>query len=841
MFSYVHHDRRKNKIHLWEKVGNRTVHNQFDHAIEYFVKSKVNSNLKTIYGDSVEKKVARHPSEIKKLKADGIETFETDFSEETKFLYKHYKDKLEPNVESFRVVSLDIEVAVERKFKWLREPIIENCLFPINLITMDFINEKYICTLGTQEYTGTSETVQKYITCANETDLLNRFISIWKKASPDIVIGWNVDGFDIKYIIQRMMVLGIDHNQLSSIGDVIEKKNTGMFKIPGTSIIDYLALYKKFMSNVKTLPSYSLQSVAMEEIGEGKLEYDGAINEFYKTDWNKFVEYNIQDTVLVEKIDAKLKFIRLMIMFCSEARVPFERVYSSISVIEGYMYQYLHEDGYVFPDFPYEVDQDAMEEIEKDPDEYDDDEESTGIIGGYVEAHPGFYYNCLSYDVESLYPTNIMTYNVSPENKVSGITKDEALNKNLILTPVDGVYYTRQVGILPKIIKRVFEERKYFKKLMKECENKGDHEGAAYYNLQQMTRKIFINSVYGVLGNKFFHFFDEDNANVVTAGGRDLIKFLAYNANEYFRDHFYKSAKKYFPQSTLKPNILSRMGVLIDTDSLFLQLNEIKKYLDPKADNIEFMMKMDKEVIAPFFNTLLDIQASKYDVENIVNFKREKVILKQYIQKKKNYITQIIADENVMYDKPKLKFTGIAIVRSDTPMHCRQTLKNMVEFMFSQDKLDINQLNNMIKKYYSDFKKQDPKNVSVNKNVNDYDKYAYPGEWYSKNGLVFKKRTPFHVKSAAIHNYMVNEFDLPLMEIGSGSKTKIVYLKPNNFLKVQSISFVGNWPTEFSKHFKIDHERQFQKYFIDNMQQMFTIIGLGNIDIAKRTLEVEED
>jgi hypothetical protein len=287
--------------------------------------------------------------------------------------------------------------------------------------------------------------------------------------------------------------------------------------------------------------------------------------------------------------------------------------------------------------------------------------------------------------------------------------------------------------------------------------------------------------------------------------------------------------------------VIDRITVLIDTDSLYFQLNELKQYLSPDSNNIDFINKMDKEVLSPFLDKLLAIQASKYNIENIINFKREKIILKQYIQKKKNYITQIIADENVVYDKPKLKFTGIAIVRSDTPMHCRKTLKSMVEYMFDQDTLNFDQLNEMVKGYYKEFKKQNHKDVAVNKNVNDYDKYAHPGEWYSKNGLIIKKSTPGHVKAAAVHNYMVSEFDMPVMEIGSGSKTKIVYLKPNNFLHVDCVSFVGNWPDEFKKHFKIDHERLFNKFFIDNMQKMFTIIGLGEIDIEKKTLEVEDD
>lgn len=837
-FSYIHYDRVKNKIHLWEKFGQKTIYTVHDHKVEYYYGCDHKTSLKSIYGENVEKRVKNKKYEVENLKREGIKTFETDFSEETKFLYKHFKEPLEPKYENYRVASLDIEVAVEPKFIWLRNPSPDLAIYDINLITIDFIGEGLTYTLGTTPYTGNSELVKNYILCKDEKDLLNKFIKLWKASDIDIVTGWNVDGFDIKYIIHRMIRNGIDYNQLSQTGNVIEKKKDGRYKIPGVNILDYMALYKKFTFNVKTLPSYSLQSVSMEELGEGKLEYEGSINTFYKTDWNKFVEYNIQDAHLVSKIENKLKFIQLAIRFCSEALVPFERVYSSICVIEGYIYQYLHNEGYVFPDFPYEV----QEEIDLDSledefsDDEDDEDEKKGIEGGYVEAHSGFYYNLLSYDVESLYPNMIMAFNISPETKVIGIDDDEARRRNLIFTPINGVYYTREPGIFPKIVKKVFDERRFFKKKMKNHENLGELAEAAYYNLQQMTRKIFINSVYGVLGNKFFHFFDEDNANAVTAGGRDLIKFLAYNANDWLKFHFKKKIKKHFPEYNLTHSD-SRIAVLLDTDSCYLNLDEIVTELHKVTgkNKIELMNILDDEYIAKFFKSLLNIYAEKYGIENIINFKREKVITKMYIQKKKKYITQIVANEEVVYDKPKLKFTGIEIVRSDTPLYCREKLEEFFSYMFDQERLDYDDLNQRIKDYYKEFKTQDPKYVSINKAVKEYEKYCYPGEWYIANGLSFKKRTPMHVKSAAHYNYLIQELNLPLSEISSGNKTKIVYLKKNNFLGIGSLSFIGNWPEEFNEHFKIDFEMQFQKYFIDVVQRMFDIVGLGQI-IVKKTM-----
>jgi DNA polymerase elongation subunit (family B) len=335
---------------------------------------------------------------------------------------------------------------------------------------------------------------------------------------------------------------------MSPTGKHIKKRN-GKWNIPGVACLDLMELYKKF--SYQNQSSYSLNYIGLQEVGEGKLDFEGQINDLWSRDWELFVDYNIQDCFLVRKIEAKRKFIDLVINLCTETRTPFERVVSTISVVEGYMLRYMHRKNIIFPD-----------NINLS---YDDDAEDEKIEGGYVEAHPGFYNFLLSIDATSLYPSNIRMFNISPETKV--LNPD--VTHNLIKTPIEGLYYTKETGILPEVVSDIFFERKRFQAEMKKSRDAGDHVMEEYFDAQQLIRKILVNSIYGVLCNKFFHFFDLDNASAVTAIGREAIQYIAKCNCEFFKNVFPEIATEYYPNSTLKKtDVPNRIVRVIDTDSV---------------------------------------------------------------------------------------------------------------------------------------------------------------------------------------------------------------------------------------------------------------------------------
>ena len=620
---------------------------------------------------------------------------ETDLSPEVLYLQEEYGDKeLEVNTKDFRICVLDIEIAGgngghlpsetitfrrtdsaawehltlgeleqvdgyknfqvnykgsiqkyrDTEYAKADFPDPDKTEYPINLITAYDSATGKTTTFGLGEYTGSQDF--EYHGYRTEISMLRSFFEWFHEKNFDILTGWNVEMFDLKYIVNRSFYI---QNELCETGFVQEalalmspchpyvymRKSEGDFapKVKDLLVIDYLDLYKKF--TYKTETSYKLQAIGMKVCGEGKVEYEGSINAFYKRDWNRFVEYNVQDVLLVKKIDEKKRFLDLAVTFAYQALVPIDKIFSSVATIEGYILRYLHQHKMVMPNRPKEkrpdwwvdenmfiakelsdpsnpnsemievvqnVGEDA-EEVEKKIgrenkaylDDFSDGDDSRKkektteteksvlamyynedhtdfdlfktdfryrVKGGHVEANPGMYTSSLCFDVASLYPHMIIQYNISPETKV--IKPGEEEKKALIESEINGVYFKRTKGILPTIVKRIFDERSSFKKRMfKETPGSDAHN---YYNSMQQVRKILINSMYGVMINEFFHFYDPDLARAITRGGRRLIRFLSQKA-EKAAIMLARNPKRWFPDA--EPFELTKETLsLIDTDSV---------------------------------------------------------------------------------------------------------------------------------------------------------------------------------------------------------------------------------------------------------------------------------
>lgn len=499
----------------------------------------------------------------------------------------------------------------------------EKARYPVNLITVTSNRTGIATTFGVGEYKGNSETVQDYRAYRTEISMLKAFFQWFKEQKFDILTGWNSNGYDIPYLYVRTAEqLGRDFQSgegmdlMSPVGKirkVMHRDKTGQFRvgvsITGLLTIDYLELYKKFVN--KTEVSYKLQDIGQSVVGQGKVQYEGSINNFYKTNWDRFVEYNIQDVRLVEKIDAKKRLLELCITLAYQTLIPIDCVFSTIKTCEGYVIRTLHGNGMVLPNRREGVDDWWAREgmfnakVRKDPSDPnselidvvenlntgDDDEEeedwscdwlgfvdSDGeqeksyapeadgqmfyVKGGHVESNPGLFKDSLCFDVASLYPHVIIQYNISPETKVT--IHDDCDKSGLIESEINGVWYRREKGVLPLIIKKIYDERAKFKKAMF-----GEKHGSDQYNYfhsMQMVRKILINSFYGAMINKWCHFYDVDLARSVTRGGRVLIRFLTEKGEKAARmlaakpEVVFPGAKPFVP----KDRVLS----LIDTDSV---------------------------------------------------------------------------------------------------------------------------------------------------------------------------------------------------------------------------------------------------------------------------------
>jgi len=827
MFKRIYYNRNSNKIQLWETVDGKTVKTEENPELIFYVHDKTKtSDITDIYENPVKSKVADSVESMKAFKDAGIKTCETDIPVEVKYLQQRYlNQELKVNMKDINICFLDIEIASPNEF-----PKPEEAKWPVNLVTMKFSKSNRLVTLGNKPFDefkvdGTNF-VKEYHYVPDEKELLERVIEITRKEKVDIFTGWYSDGFDYLYLHNRKENLGIK-KCFSPVNDD-RVTAAGAVKFGGVSILDLQTLYKKFTYSPRE--SYSLQAIGMFELGEGKLDYEGTINTAWRDDWHNFVNYNVQDVLLVDKLEAKTRFIELVINISYQALIPFENVFSQMSVLTGYILRFLHGQGMVLPDREHQT--------------------KGKLPGAYVMAVPGMYEKIVSFDVASMYPHMLMEYNIGPDTLIENPTEEE--KKYCYSTPlsehktwtiaggekfkVGGVYYRKdKVSILSKIVKKIFDERKEMKKLMYEARDKGDTNLQTYYDRQQQIRKILINSMYGVLGNKHFHLYNIKCAMTITLSSQHLIKYLSNTTNDYFKNYFWQN-EDYFPVQDEKNKLEKDPCILIDTDSNYFCFDEMfqKMGLNFKDDNefVNWINKFNKDFLKQFFSEILNFYAEQFGVKQIIDFEKEKVITAMIILAKKKYVTKIKDDEGKIYDKPYMKVTGVEIIKTSTPSFNRKILPNIVDLIFdTKDKETVLTKLRIIKKQ---FRQQDISDISSPRGISEYTKYAEPMQTYLKDGLTYKSGVPMHARAAINYNYTIakNKFT-HLIPVNNGTKLKFVFVKENtNFLKQNVVAFINQYPEEFKDIFEIDFDLQFEKSFLGIIQRFFDALGWGEINLS---------
>jgi len=847
---------KKNEMEYWYIDHGKTIHETEEIHHSYYIDDpEKKSTITDIYGTPVIEKSAKSWFDVKDIR-NMVKTYEVDISQEIKFLHNKWGDDvLTVDMNQFQIGTLDIEVQADNKF-----PYPEQAEFPINLISLHLSKTNKVTTFGLKPYSGTTSLITDYRYFATEKELLTSFILFFRKARIDILSGWNLRLFDVPYIINRCKVLNLESKEINgrvhrlSLSPVYEYRERshhagyhiegGGYEICGLSILDGLDLYKNFEKEKREF--YNLNYIGKLEVGEGKLEFEGSINDLWKRDWNKFVEYNVQDVWLTKKINDTKKYIDLAINFCYQTLIPFEKIFSTLNLVTGYILKILHQNGMVLPDR--------------------NKEETEFLPGAYVMAKEGLHKWCMNFDVESMYPSMIRTFNISPETLVLNPKN----TTNLIKTPVDGVYYRKdKVGIMAQVVNHIFTERKQYKLLKSICDLKesgvsteeiakrldkpvtkikqlisgiiGEHGTSKYYDSQQYVRKILSNSLFGNLANKHFSLYSYHNAKVITQGGQSLIKFIAKSTNEYFKKFVNDIVKQTLPQFYKSDIILEKdVCVLVDTDSEYLCFDElIDKFGVTFASNNEFRdwcEKLNKQFLAPFFEKLIDYYFKHFNTNGTVNFVREKIISKMLILAKKKYVIELVDKEGISYDPPVLKYTGIEIVRTDTPMFCRNKLKEITADILGTENKEF--ILSRLRQIKQEFMTAPISDISSPTGIAGYSEYAQDIEYYKENGLVYKKGCPIHVRAAINYNFIINKHNLPLVPVTNGTKMKFVYLiKNTNELQQNVIGFIGKWPEEFDKLFVVDAELQWEKSFQSIVQRFFDVLKWGEITMVKTALD----
>ena len=359
---------------------------------------------------------------------NGVEGLEVHGYE--RFVYQWISESFPTEVEfdmtKMKIYTIDIEVACENGF-----PDVQASAEEMLCITMKNVITKETITWGTREFdTGDTE----YRVFWSEQEMLLDFLTWWTQNTPDVITGWNCNLYDIPYICRRMdRVLSEKHvrslspwNKVDMREIKIRGRDNLAYDIAGVTILDYLDLYQKF--TYTNQESYRLDHIAYVELGQNKLDHSQFENfkDFYTSDWQRFVEYNIQDVNLVDRLEDKMKLIELALTLAYDAKVNLNDVYSQVRMWDTLIYNELKQRRIVPP---------PKVSTKKD-DKY---------AGAYVkEPKPGVYDWVVSFDLNSLYPHLIMQYNISPETLVderySGVSVDKLLEQKV--TPNPCLLYT---------------------------------------------------------------------------------------------------------------------------------------------------------------------------------------------------------------------------------------------------------------------------------------------------------------------------------------------------------------------------------------------------------------
>ena len=782
-----------------------------------FVPSNKESKYKTLDGRNVGKVEFESIPDAKKWIDEYEDVSGFEYFGNTRYQYSfiadQFPDKVDWDIKQIRLITIDIECESENGF-----PDADEAIEPIISITAKEHTTKKIVVFGMNNFVNDRPDVN-FVKCATERDLIEKFKEFWLEYNPDIVTGWNVKFFDMPYLMNRFRRLMGDEYilQFSPWGVVTQQsarvtakgfnKEQKYWDIMGVATLDYLDLYRKH--TFVRRESYKLDYIGEVELGENKNEnpYD-TFKEFYTKDYQQFIEYNIQDVELVDKLEDKMKLIELHLTMAYEAKVNYQDVFGQVRMWDTIIFNHLKSKNIVVP---------ANKESEK----------SRAYEGAYVkDPVVGFHNWIVSFDLNSLYPHLIMQYNISPETMVgydpNRVNVENMLNQKSDLsdldmrtiTPNGAQFRTDKQGFLPELMDKLYKERVIYKDKMAKAkalyQETGDsrlkNEISKNYNIQ-LARKIALNSAYGAIGNQYFKYFDVRHAEGITMAGQLTIRWIERDVNTYLNKLLKTNNDVYVVAS--------------DTDSIYIKLDSIvNKIFKDKSDNKKIVKVLDKfceEKLQPYIDKSFSRLAGyvkAYDQKMFM--KREVIANKGIWTAKKRYILNVYNEEGLDLKEPKLKIMGIEAVKSSTPAPCRVKIKEALKVIMNQDEAS---LINFIENFRNHFKKLSPEDIAYPRSCNNLKKY-------SSSKDIYQKSTPIHVKGALIYNNMLKKNKLRKYEvIQDGDKIKFITLKEPNPIREHVISFSTKLPKEFNLHQYIDYDEMFTKSFLEPLRFIVNAIG----------------
>lgn len=725
---------------------------------------------------------------------------------------KYPEDQIIFDINKIKLITIDIEVASENGF-----PDVRSCNEELLTISIQNYATKNIITWGVKPFNNTNPKV-KYIECKSEYDLLDNFISFWEYDTPEVITGWNCEFYDIPYIYGRLKRIFGDKvaKKISPWGIVTEDeiqingRQNIRCQIAGITILDYLDLYKKF--TYTNQESYRLDHIASVELGQKKLDHSefDTFKDFYTKNWQKFVEYNIVDVELVDRLEDKMKLIELAITMAYDSKCNYNDVFYQVRMWDSIIFNYLKKRNVVIP----------FKTDNKKDEKY---------AGAYVkEPIPGMYDYVVSFDLNSLYPHLIMMYNVSPETLLDKrhptASVEKILNKEIDFSNYkdfcvcpNGAMYRKDIrGFLPELMEKMYNDRVIYKKKMLEAKKQYEktptkelEKEIARCNNIQMAKKISLNSAYGAVGNEYFRYFRIENAEAITLSGQVSIRWIENKLNQYLNKILKTQKVDYVIAS--------------DTDSVYLNMGPLVEIVYKGREKtiesiINFLDKICKVELEKYIESCYQELADYVNAyEQKMQMKRENIADRGIWTAKKRYILNVWDSEGVRYEIPKLKMMGIEAVKSSTPAPCRVKIKEALSIIMSKTEDDLIEF---VDHFKNEFSKLSPEEIAFPRTANDVRKYQSSSNIYSP-------KTPIQVRGALLFNHYIKKKNLTnkYSLINNGEKVKYIFLKKPNTIQENVISFIQDFPKELGLNKYVDYELQFEKSFLDPLKSILETIG----------------
>lgn len=828
---YTSVERYSNKI-LWRGYENGE---RFSHTVPfsptlYLHTKKSEGDYKSLYGD---KSLTPHKFGSMRESKEFIEEYKgisnfgiygnTNYV--TQFIQEEYAGNIEFDISLINIASFDIEVDISDGY-----PNVEEADKPLTSVSYKSSKSDIYYQFALKDFdkhktiSGIDPENIVFVKFDTEVAMLSRFIQLWSSDYPDVVTGWNVEYFDVSYIVTRIIKLfGEEKARDLSPWRNIRKtsreffgKQQSTYFISGISIIDYMDAFKKFGYKYGPQESYKLDHIASVILGEKKLDYSeyGTLTELWEKNPQLYIDYNLVDTKLIQRFEEETGLLSLVMTVAYSGGVNYNDAFGTVGIWESTIYRKLIQDKVVPP-------------VKGGPGP------RSSLVGGYVkDPKVGMHKWCVAFDLNSLYPHLMMQYNMSPETYLQHeheyVNQDMILNgeyknnnKSMSVAANGSCFSNEKRGMIPEIISSYYANRKTIKTEMLEVEKQIEVETnpvkkkalkkkANQLHNQQMAVKIMMNSLYGAVANIYFLYYINDMAEAITTSGQLAIRYAEKSVNDYLNKILKTEAHDYI--------------IYIDTDSIYVDFAPLIKSVFGTTD---ISRKEGEEFLDKICSTKIEqviedgytkMAADMGAYRNAMVMKREKIADKAVFIAKKRYIMNVLNSEGVHYDKPKISVTGLESVRSSTPEVCRSKMKESFEVIMNGSEDDVQQFINNFKSTFSSLPPEEIGKTTGTDNI---------GKYIDKATGLYVKGCPFHVRGSILYNNMLSEhgLDKQYQLIVSGDKVKVLYLKMPNPLRENVVSFPGVLPKDLGLDKYIDHDLQFEKVFLGPVRAIVEAIG----------------